>query len=276
MRTRSLWLVAGLCLALTGCATEPSDVVSETTSKLDELRSGHVDLSVTASTPDAGGEQAEAGFELTGSFQLPEEGALPVAEIEYTDLSSEDPVTQGFVSTGEAAFILVDGTAYEIPPDQADILRGGSEGEGLFEQLQVAEWIREPVLSEDEEHSGEKVDRVTGELDVAQVMSDLVLTAQRFGRSDLSPIDEAEAERLDNAVRSSRIELLTGAEDRLLRSLSISIEFALDESLDLDEVLGPLAGAVFELDLTITDPNEPVEVEAPSDPLPLEELGSTP
>ena len=269
MVNRVPWLVAGLCLALTGCSTDPADVVTATTAKLEELRSGHVDLAVTASTP---GADDQAGFELSGSFQLPEEGALPVADIEYIDLGAEDPVPQGFVSTGDAAFILVDGTAYEIPSDQADLLRGGSEGEGVFDQLQVADWIEDPELAEGEEHSGEKVDRVTGELDVVEAMNDLVLTSQRFGRSDLGAIDEAEAERLENAVRSSQIELLTGAEDRLLRSLTIVIEFAVDESLDLEDVLGPLAAATFELDLQISDPNEPVEVQAPADPLPLEEL----
>lgn len=268
---RSLVLAASLVVALVACAQEPAEVVHETTANLDEIKSGELDLVVRASSSDTE-EPGAAGFELSGSFQLPEEGALPVADIEYADLAAEDPETQGFISTGEAAFIVIDDTAYELPPEQAEILRGGTEGEGLFDQLEVAGWIRDPELSEDQEHSGETVDRITGELDVVQAMNDLVLTAQRFGRSDLTPIEGAEAERLDNAVRSSRIELLTGSEDRLLRSISLEIEFAVDEALELAEILGPLAGATFELDLEITDPNQPVEVEAPIDPLPLDEL----
>ena len=268
---RSLVLAAGLVVALAACGAEPAEVVQETTANLDDIKSGHLDLVVRASSPDTEGAGA-AGFEISGSFQLPEEGALPLADIEYTDLAAEDPMTQGFISTGEAAFIVIDETAYEIPPEQAEILRGGTEGEGLFDQLEVSGWIRDPELSEGEERFGESVDRVTGQLDVVQAMNDLVLTAQRFGRSDLAAIEGAEADRLENAVSSSRIELLTGSEDRLLRSVSLEIEFAVDEALELAEILGPLAGATFELDLQITDPNQPIEVEAPVDPLPLDEL----
>lgn len=266
----------GLCLALAACSSAPADVVSETTANLEELKSGRLELSVKATSPSgAEGEQAEAGFELSGSFELPEEGELPIADLTYSDLGTEGSTAQGFISTGDAAYVVVGDTAYEVPAEQAAALRGGSaDGQGLFDELQVSDWIREPELVEGEEHSGEEVDRVSGELDVVAALNDLVSTAQRFGRSDLDAIDADEAERLENAVDRARIELLTGAEDRLLRRLSIAIEFALDESLELTEILGPLAGATFELDLEISDPNEPVEVEAPADPLPLEELQS--
>lgn len=265
---------AAVCLTLVACSSDASDVVTETTANLEDLKSGHLELSVSAAPlPGREGEQPEAGFELSGSFQLPEEGSLPVVDLEYTDLGLEEPATQGFIATGESAYLVVDEIAYEIPPEQADSLRGGSaEGEGVFDQLQVADWIREPELSEGESHDGDDVDRVRGELDVVQALNDLVATAQRFGRSDLNAIEGTEAERLESAVQRSTIELLTGSEDRLLRSLSISIEFALDEAVDLTEVLGPLAGATFELDLEISDPNEPVDVEAPADPVPLEDL----
>ena len=37
-------------------------------------------------------------------------------------------------------------------------------------------------------------------------------------------------------------------------------------------MLGPLAGAAFTIDMSISEPNRPIEVEAPADALPLEDL----
>jgi hypothetical protein len=49
-------------------------------------------------------------------------------------------------------------------------------------------------------------------------------------------------------------------------------EFAIGHGQDLVELLGPLAGASFTIDMQISEPNQNVEVEAPSDALPFEEL----
>ncbi len=251
-------------------------MVSETAANLEKLRSGILELRLQVSpAPGEEAEPQEAGFELTGSFQLPEEGQLPVADLEYTDLGAEEPTTQGFVSTGTAAFIEVDGQAYELTPEQAQTLVGGS-GEGeLFAQASVEEWLREPQLHEGEGLDGTEVDRVTGELDVATALNDLFAVAQSFGGgAGFQTIEGEEAERLENAVRSSHIEIIAGAEDRLLRRLLIEVELALDESLELAEVLGPLAGASFTLDMSISQPNQPIQVGEPADALPIEELTS--
>lgn len=249
-------------------------MVNETAENLEELRSGILELRVVSEPGPGDDDAAQAGFELMGSFQLPEEGELPVADLRYMDLSLDEPVEQGFISTGEAAFIEVDGSAYELPPEQTGSLLGGAGGGGaIFEGADVGEWIIDPVLATGEALDGAEVDRVTGEMDVVAALNDLITIAQRFGgAAGFEPIEGDEARRLENAVRSSRIEVISGAEDRLLRRLLIDVDLALDEGLELAEVLGPLGGASFTLDMSISEPNQPVEVEAPTDASPFEEL----
>ena len=271
---KRLAVAAALMLSLASCGADASDVVTETAHNLEELRSGLLELRVFTESAPGEEETAQAGFELIGSFQLPEEGALPVADLEYTDVGADEPVTQGFIATGEQAFIEVDGQAYEIPPDQTQTLLGtGGNDEPVFEGASVDDWLVDPELTEGESLDGAEVDRVSGELDVVTALNDLFGIAQRFGASAaFTPIEGDEAERLENAVESSSMEIITGSEDRLLRRLLIEVELALGEDVELAEVLGPLAGTSFIIDMSISEPNQPIEVEPPPDALPLEEL----
>lgn len=263
-----------LMLVLASCATNAADVVTETAANLEELRSGVLELRVSTSTEAEEEGQGEAGFELIGSFQLPEEGELPVADLEYTDIGADDPATQGFISTGDQAFIEVDGQAYELPEEQTRTLRGGGGGDaGVFEGATVDEWFIDPELEEGATVDATEVDRVTGKLDVVTALNDLFKIAGRFGQtSGFQLIQGDEAERLENAVESSHIEVVSGTEDRVLRRLLIEVDLAIDQELELRDLLGPLAGVSFTIDMSISEPNEPVQVTPPTDPLPIEEL----
>jgi hypothetical protein len=265
---------AAVMFLLASCATDAKDVVTETADNLEELRSGLLELRVSATAAPGEEETAEAGFELIGSFQLPEEGALPVADLEYTDVGADEPVTQGFISTGDQAFIEVEGQAYELPPETTQtLLGGGGDDQSVFEGASIDEWLIDPQLEEGESLDGAEVDRVSGELDVIAALNDLFDIAARFGpTAGFTTIEGDEVERLENAVESSHMEIISGSEDRLLRRLLIEVELALDEEVSLAEVLGPLAGTSFTIDMSISEPNQPIEVEAPADPLPLEEL----
>jgi hypothetical protein len=275
---RSSVVAVAALLLLGGCSTTPGEVVAETADNLEELRSGLLELRVSATSAPGDEGPAEAGFELLGSFQLPEEGELPVADLEYSQLGLEEPVTQGFISTGESVFVEVDGQAYELAPEQTETLLGGEGGDTpLFGDASVEDWIRDPELEEGEGLDGEKVDRVTGELDVVTALNDLFSIAQRFGgASTFETIEGDDAEQLENAVSSSNIEIISGSEDRLLRRLLIEVEMAVDDADGLADVLGPLAGVDLVLDLSISEPNQPIEVEEPTDALPIEELAPAP
>ncbi len=267
--------VAALMLSLASCGTDATEVVTETADNLEELRSGLLELRVSAAAmPGDDEEPAEAGFELTGRFQLPEEGALPVADLEYTDIGADEPVTQGFISTGDQAFIEVDGQAYELPAEQTQTLLGtGVSDDSVFEGTAVDQWLIDPELSEGESLDGAEVDRVTGELDVVAALNDLFAIAQRFGASaDYATIEGHEAERLENAVQSSHMEIVSGTEDRLLRRLLIEVDLGLDDEVGLADVLGPLAGTTLVVDMSISEPNQTIEVEVPPNARPIEDL----
>lgn len=272
-------LSIGLCLALAlaGCSNSPEDVLAEATGNLDEIDSGILDVRLVATgTGDLEGQ--EFGFELSGPFQLPAEGELPVAELEYTQLAGAESATNVFLSTGEAAYAEIDGTFYELTPVQVESLRGGPEDEDAgaqLEELGIEEWVQNPEISDGDEVGGEATQRISGELDVVDALNDLFDAARNLGATSIAnvpPLEGDNAEQLENSVVSATVEVLVGAEDRLLRRLTIDIDFEADAEEEVREALGALGGVGFSLDFEISEPNQEVTVEAPAGSVPIEEL----
>jgi hypothetical protein len=266
--------------ALAGCGGEsgtsnPGEALSQTAAKLGEIRSGTLRFKLAVEPREEGGD---FGFELSGPFQLGEPGALPVARIDYTQTAGDERETVTLTSTGERAFVTVDGTAYELPPDRADELREAGEalggdggGSGGLEELKIDDWIVEAESSDGGDVGGADTDKIEAELDVVAAVNDLIELSGGVGGPDLDPVEGPEAEQLRDAVKDAKLEVWTGDDDRLLRRLRLEADFdpSLPEGL---EELARAAGSKVLFELEIDGPNERVEVEQPEDPRPPSEF----
>jgi hypothetical protein len=254
---------------------DAQSVLSVTASRLGEIRSGELTLSLIAE-----GGDTRAGFELAGPFALPEEGRLPVGKLAYTQIAGERQATVTLISTGDEAFVEANGRTYVLPERQADRLRavGGSLGESSGSSgsggsgeasgrglgtLGLDAWLLDPEVSEGEPVGGTETERISAELDVVQAANDLLALLAAFQGGRAAQIEGRDAETLRGATEAATIELLTGKEDRLLRSLVVDLRLSAGAPEGLREQLGPLGRAHFRLELGIANPNEPVSVEAP-------------
>jgi hypothetical protein len=265
------------CALLAGCGggsgDDAQEVLSETAAKLDEIRSGtlHLDFRLDPRGP-TGAE--EFGFVLDGPFALGGSGPLPVADIEYTQTVGDDSATVTLISTGQKAFIRTEGRTYELPPEQAGQLRGAAgqlrAGAGLGE-FAIDEWIEDAEVDEGGDVGGAETDRVRAELNVVNAVRDLAALARQLGQN-VPQLSDQDADRLADSVRSSRFEVYTGKDDRLLRRLELEVDFGLDVPRELRSALGSLVGAKVRFELGVDDPNRKVTVAEPEDALPSSEL----
>jgi hypothetical protein len=255
---------------LAGCGggdVDPASVLSQTAEDLGKIRSAesmHLKLLVDP------GEGDPFGFELQGPVALCGEQPLPTIDVEYTQIANGQEATVRLVSTGKEAFVVVNGTAYELRDDQEADLRSACDelgGIGGLESLRVGDWVREPDAS-----AGDDVDTVTGELDVVAVTNDLVDIARAFGGSSLARLDRDDAQRIADATEDSSFELETGHDDHLLRRLSLEAELGFDVPEDLRRALGDAVGGTFTFELELEEPNAPVKVRAPANARPSSEL----
>jgi hypothetical protein len=263
-----LALLAVLSLAACGGGSNSQTALSETASKLGEIKSGTLTLRVLVEA--TGQLEGRAGFELHGPFALAEEGKLPQADMEYRRIAGGQESTAAFVSTGERVFVKAGGQTYELPESMVADLRGqgGSENASGLGELDIGDWMIDPQVSDGGQVGGAETDRVTSRLDVVAAVNDLLELVRSLGAADLGRLEGRSAERLRRAVKSSSIVVWTGKDDRLLRKLEIRADFAASGPPELEQALGQLGGARVTFLLEIGHPNEPVHVKAPEDAVP--------
>ena len=266
----ALPLLVGVAL-FAGCGggdVDANAVLSQTASNLPKIKSGKP-LRVKLLVEPREGEPF--GFELDGAFRLCDHRPLPQLDVAYTQIANGREATVQLISTGEAGYVEVDGTAYELDDAaEADLSSACEElggGGGGLSTLQVGDWVRDP----EGERDGD-VDRVTGELDVVAVVNDLVDIARAFGGSSLARLDRDDAKQIQDATEESRFELETGHEDRLLRELVLQAKLGFEVRDELREALGDVVGGTITFELELDRPNTQVEISAPPHPRPSSEL----
>jgi hypothetical protein len=261
-------LVAGC-----GGSGRANEILSDTASNLGKIHSGDLTLRLVVSPRE--GTKGRIGFELRGPFAL-RPGALPIAKIAYTQIAGANQATATFISTGTKAYAEVNGKAYELPPQSTELVRqaaSGIGGSGGLGQFQIDSWVEDPVATDGGDVGGTRTDRVSAGLDVVDAANGLLGLVRQLGR-DAPRIEGGQAKRLEDAVDSSGFEVWSGREDHLLRRLLLKADLGFDVPESLRRVLGDVVGAKIEFELAISNPNEPVSVPPPTNPLPSSELPS--
>jgi hypothetical protein len=257
--------VAGACLAV-GCggddgSSDPAAVLRETSDRLGAVRSGDLELRLLVTPID---RPRGVGFQLTGPFALDGKSPLPVARIRYTRLLGDQRTSAVLTSTGREAFVTTAGTTSPLDPEAAKGLalpRASGKGRSLSALgLDVQRWIADAKVGPGPELDGAATDRVSGRLRTGEAVRD-VLTALRRAGGNAPEAGDGLVKRLDGLVRSSRVEVITGREDRILRRLEARVDLRPAEELD---AAVPGAGAVrLTVRMDLTRPNRRVEVSAP-------------
>jgi hypothetical protein len=120
--------------------------------------------------------------------------------------------------------------------------------------LGIAGWVRDPQV---------EGSTVTGEVDVADFLTDLARLGEDLGGGAAGELDGDVAERLDGLARSSSAEVELGDDD-LPRSIHLVVDFGGEVPDELREALGPYASANLELTVTLERLTDPLVVEAPT------------
>ena len=256
---RLVLLLALLAALLLGCGgggpQSAHELLAETSANLGKIKSGDLVLELIFSTKD--GERA--GFNLEGPFQL-RSGSLPEAQLDYTQIAGNQTASQTFIMTGDKAYVRMGGATFELPADTTRQVRSTLGATGSLGVIDLRGWVQDPNLAAGEEVGGAETDRITGRLNVATVVTGLVAIASQFGgTTPLTPLEGKSAEQVEQAVDRATIDVWMGKEDRLLRKLEIGIEFS-----PAAEQVKSLVGAAVHFTLGISNPNEKVTIEKPT------------
>ena len=242
------------------------------------VKSGRLDLKLGLRV--AGVRELADGvkLELKGPFSSNGRAKLPSADLDLSAGGLGPGLGAGLVLTGDNAYVSFGGRAYEVGEDfvrelnsESRRARGGRESLEDF-GIDPVRWIRAPEVAGHEEVAGTETTKVSGDVDVRRVLSDVAKLGGEVGSvAGRRPFDltDADQRRIVEAVKKASIDLYV-AGDGTLRRAVLDVRFEVPE--EERRAAGGAEGGSAMLDLALSDVGEAQHIEAPANARPLREL----
>jgi hypothetical protein len=265
-------------------STDVDQLLNETFSGGKSIQSGKLSLALGL---ESEGGQGPVSAKLSGPFQSEGEGRLPQLALEASLEGGGQSLAGGLVNTGEAAYVTLGGTAYEVAGpvyeqfkagyEQTAKQSSGDEDQSLASLgIDPRRWLTN-ARNEGESKVGDtETIKITGDVDVPKLLDDVngaleKIRALGVQGSDQIPdrLSEAEKQQTADAIENLSVEIYTGADDRILRRMVIALGLKLPEG---STATGGAQSADVDLDFQLLDVNEDQQIEAPSNAKPFEEL----
>ena len=270
----------GLILA-TGTPSS-AELMKQATTSFGEVSRGAFQFKITI-TPQGAEGVSPSTIELKGPFEIVPGKKLPVARIEYTVSSGGRGQTVILQTTGDKAYTVVGGRAYELPASAtkelqsatADLSKegGGAGLSGL--DLNFDKWLVDPEVAEGREIDGTATWQTKAGVDIGEAMKDLVKSAASLGSitgTEIPELKESDLKELEEGIKNASVTLYVGKYDRIIRLMDLTMDFNTPEELSAST--GGVTGGRMNLVVGISQPNQPVDVAAPKNPLPYSALES--
>jgi hypothetical protein len=276
VRRAASLLLAALALAAAGCGGDGGGAGNdeEATDLLERGFATDVDTGVLALDAEV---ELRGVDRLDGPLRLKLDGPfraagspteMPDADMDVRASGAGQDFEGRVVLTRENAWIEFRGVTYEVGEELwARALEALEEqdqgGPRSFREAGVdpLDWLDGVETEGDEDVAGVPTTKVTGSLDVEQMLRD-------FNRLSTDPGAQI-PENADEFVGDVDFEAWIG-EDGIWRRITAETEFNVPEE-ERDSV-GGLEGGRVSLEVELDEPNEPVEIEGPSEARPIDEL----
>jgi hypothetical protein len=271
-------LVAGCGGDDEGGDEDPQQVLDETFSNDQAINSGVFDLSLGISAEGDEGGSFDAS--LAGPFQGDENATGEFPQFDLTaSLTGEGggesiDFEGGLIATSDQAFVSYQDNTYEVPQEFFDQIKQLSEqaaaqsekqqskdSSAVFERLGIdpSGWVTEPTNEGNEDVEGTETIHIHADADIPAIVEDFQSAVEQSGAGAASQLPPDALQQLEDAVDEASIDVYTGAEDRILRRLTLNL------GITPPEGESGVTSADVEFSLTFSEVNEDQTIEAPSD-----------
>lgn len=272
-------------LILTTGTPAADELMRQASSSFGDVKRGTFNFEISI-TPKGSATAEASTISLTGPFELVPGKPLPIAKINYTVSSGERSEKVVLLTTGDKAYSIVQGQAYELPASATKELRkatkqlssGGEKSKqtgltGL--NLNFDRWLSNPQVGSGNEMDGTPTWRTRAAVDVVAALKDLTRSAQALGGvtgTKVPELSDSDIKQLKDSFKNARVVVYVGRYDRIVRLLDLTMDFVTPAGLAA--TTGGISGGRLNVRIGISRPNKPVDVKPPSDPLPFKALES--
>lgn len=234
--------------------TDASQLLRDTLANSAKLKSGFLSASVRAA-----GHQGK----VSGPFASEGQGKLPRFAFDVTAAGRH----LGLTWTGEKGFITLDNTPYALSDLIVRQVEAGLEqaAKGGPLGIDVSGWLKNPRNEGFAQVGDAETIKLTGTADKAKVLAGVQQITKRFGSFGLPGAGASPPELREyvNAMKSTAVEVYTGASDRILRRLVVKSTVQDPDTHKTGRYV---------VDLTLTKVNQDQQISAPANPHPFSEL----
>lgn len=236
-------------------------------------------------TPKGTAAADTSTIKLAGPFELVPGKQLPKAHINYTISAGGRSQVVDLLMTGDKAYSIARGQAYELPSSVTKNLKQAttqlSKGDGGKQsglsglRLNFNKWLIDPQVGPGREIDGTPTWRTRARVDVVAVLKDLTGSARALGGvtgTKIPALSESDISELRKDIKNARVEVFVGRYDRIVRDIDLTMDFVTPS--ELTAAAGGLTGGRLNVMIGISRPNRPTGVKPPLNPLPFKALQS--
>jgi hypothetical protein len=291
LRAALLVVCAALCAGLLSACGEADDVpdaaaassVSQTVGATSKLDNAHLTASFELAPDGLMAMGGPIAFRASGPFAAAAKGELPRFDLAIAGSLARTPLRARAISTGKHGFVTIDGRSYKLDQDLVDGLRsalaGGTAGGGGLATLGLdpQRWMKDPRANGGATIGGVDTDRISGTIDVRALLADVAKLLGVAGGAD-ALLTPRLRKQIEDAVTSSKVDIWSGARDKILRQLAVVVDFAFKQGAS--PVAGLEGGKVTlrvrldRVNATTVDPVAPKGARPLSDLLGHDDLGA--
>ena len=278
---------------------DPTAILRETFGEGKDVKSGRLDLAFRLDAKGLANVQGPVALRLNGPFQSTGASELPQFDFKVSLDAGGQSIAAGAVSTGEKGFLRFQDQAYAVSDQLYKQFRDGyaeqakcndeREGGVSFRSLGVdpGKWLNDAKSAGTEEVGGAKTTHITAGVDVPVMLEDVnrilgrtdgtqtdPCATEEKGQPEQKPgsrqLTEEQRKQIADAIKSARVDVWTGEDDRILRRINVALRFEVPE--DQRSKAGGLQSGDVKFDLTIGALNEKQTIATPENARPLDEL----
>ncbi|MBJ7355060.1 MAG: hypothetical protein JHC98_09560 [Thermoleophilaceae bacterium] len=276
-------VLAGLILA-TGTPSS-AQLMKRAASSFGEVSRGTFTFKITI-TPQGSADAAPSSIGLQGPFEIVPGKPLPIARITYTVSSGGRSQVTTLLTTGDKAYTVIKGQAYELPASATKDLKAATkdiskpgEGKGLTGiKLNFDKWLIDPQVAPGRDIDGTATWRTTAGVNVVEALKDLVASSGALGGitgGSVPALKESDLAEVRKGIKNASVVVYVGRYDKIIRLLDLTMDFSTAGSnAGATSAVGGISGGRMNMLVGITNPNQPVDVKPPKDPLPYSALQS--
>jgi hypothetical protein len=270
-----------------GSDDSPTDLVKQTFGGDHPIKSGKLDVRLRFDSVGLASLKGPVSLKLNGPFASVGKGQLPRFDFNLEIGTGGTNLAAGAISLGDRGYLKLAGTSYAVSDQLFKQFKDGYEKSAKDSSAKSAapsfaslgihpeNWLKDPKKAGEEKVGGVDTIHVTAAIDIQKFLTDvstLLGKAGSLGQGQGVPSSLTAQQRKDiaAAVKSTKLDIWTGKDDKTLRKLTLDVDIAVPA--DVRKRAGGLESGKLSVSLLLADLNKPQTIAAPANAKPLSDL----